>query len=218
MKKLSGLFLLAVLLTVGCNDESGLVNPLNDQLETELNKSSSRNRRDIQTPTTDDNVISTSDNNSEAISDPDWITIPQEGLEISTSKLVKGSEETLLDLNTSVQGGLFGNIQVNATLRFLRGSFEGERYVSMSINSEYGTASFSPSGTFDIPAIYNATIMGLDLSGINPDEIQFVYMDTDGKYYPIDVQHIYVEPQSGKLQVINAQIPHFSRYGWTRTK
>lgn len=60
----------------------------------------------------------------------------------------------------------------------------------MAISSEFGTATFSPSGSFDIPAIYNATIMGLDLSGIDPSDISFVYMAKDGKYYPIDVQHI----------------------------
>ena len=155
---------------------------------------------------------------SEGIANPNWITLPEEGLEISTSKWVNGADETLLDLNTSVQGGLFGNVQVNATLRFKRGSFDGSRYITMSINSKYGNASFSPSGTFDIPAIYNATIMGLDLSGINPEDIQFVYMAEDGLYYPIDVQNIFVEPQSGKLQVIEAKLPHFSRYGWVRTK
>lgn len=41
--------------------------------------------------------------------------------------------------------------------------------------------------------------MGLDLSDIDPSDISFVYMAIYGKYYPIDVQHILVGPQSGKL-------------------
>ena len=215
MKKGVLTLIAALVLIIGCSDESGLVNPLNN--EAEYQELSKRSRR-TSSPSTTTTTSSTTENNSEGISNPDWIVIPDEGMEISTSKWVNGADETLLDLNTSVQGGLFGNIQVNATLRFKRGAFEGSRYITMSINSKYGNATFSPSGTFDVPAIYNATIMGLDLTGINPDDIKFVYMGEDGLYYPIDVQSIYVEPQSGKLQVINAELSHFSRYGWVRTK
>ena len=190
---------------IGCQDDNSILEPTNElSFDNSLNKGRVILRSDSEI----------SSNNT---SEPNWITIPSSGLEKSTSKMVYGNDETLLDLNTSVQGGIFGCVQINATLRFKRGSFVGSRYITMSISSSYGTASFSPSGVFDKPAIYNSTIMGLDLSGINPDEVQFVYMGTDGKYYPIDVQHILVEPQSGKLQVINAEIPHFSRYGWTRT-
>lgn len=149
--------------------------------------------------------------------DPIWITLPNI-TEVSVSKMVNGADETLLDLNTSIHGGVFKNIQINATLRFKGGAFEGSRFVTIAISSEFGTATFSSSGSFDIPAIYNATIMGLDLSGIVPSDISFVYMAKDGKYYSIDVQHILVEPQSGKLQLINAELPHFSRYGWMRKK
>lgn len=211
MRKIAILILLSILFLIGCQDDNSILEPTNEI-------SNSLNKRRVKL---DDDKSSSENTDSDVTNntaEPNWITVPSSGLEISTSKWVNGTDETLLDLNTSVQGGIFGSIQINATLRFTRGSFVGSRFVTMSINSAYGTASFSPSGVFDKPAIYNSTIMGLDLSGINPDEIQFVYMGTDGKYYPIDVQHILVEPQSGKLQVINAEIPHFSRYGWTRTK
>ena len=213
MKKLAILILSALFLITGCQDDNSILEPNNNYASDELNK----RRRETTTDDYDQDTNTSESDYSSSSNEPDWLTIPSSGLEMVTSKMVNGSEETLLDLNTNIQGGIFGNIQINATLRFLRGAFEGSRYVTMSINSDYGTASFSPSGEFDIPAIYNSTIMGLDLSGINPDEIEFVYMGTDGKYYSIDVQNILVEPQSGKLQVINAKIPHFSRYGWTRT-
>ena len=39
-------------------------------------------------------------------------------------------------------------------------------------------------------------------------------MAPDGKYYKAKYQSIYVEKQSGKLQIINAELPHFSRWGF----
>ncbi len=82
------------------------------------------------------------------------------------------------------------------------------------INDQFGTASFSPSGTWAKPVIYNLTIMGVDLSNVDPSNVSFVYMAPDGKYYKAKYQSIYVEKQSGKLQIIDAQLPHFSRWGF----
>ena len=84
----------------------------------------------------------------------------------------------------------------------------------MSINDDFGAATFSPSGTWAKPVIYNLTIQGIDLSNVDPSKVTFVYMAPDGKYYKAKYQSIYVEKQSGKLQIINAQLPHFSRWGF----
>jgi hypothetical protein len=86
----------------------------------------------------------------------------------------------------------------------------------MSIDDEFGTATFSPSGTFSKPVIYNLTIMGLDLSNVNPSKVKFVYFSADGKYYQPKYKHLFVEKQSGKLQINDAELPHFSRFGFTR--
>jgi len=151
---------------------------------------------------------------------PDWIVLPAqsdlsvEG-DISVSKMVKGNEETLLEINTGYQSGNRW-IQITANARFQRNSFSGQRYITMSVNDQYGTATFSPSGTFSKPVIYNLTIMGLDLSGVNPSKVKFVYFSSNGSYYQPKYKYLYVEKQSGKLQINDAELPHFSRFGFTR--
>jgi hypothetical protein len=151
---------------------------------------------------------------------PDWIVLPArsdlsvEG-DVSVSKMVKGNEETLLEINTGYQSGNRW-IQITANARFQRNSFSGQRYITMSINDEFGTATFSPSGTFSKPVIYNLTIMGLDLSGVNPSKVKFVYFASNGNYYQPKYKYLYVEKQSGKLQINDAELPHFSRFGFTR--
>ena len=189
LKYLSMLMVLA-LFVVGCTDESNMVSPVNNSINTD-----------------------------EQVSNPNWITLPSSNdlalkKDISVGKTIYGDQESLLEINTGYAGGPFGWISITANARFQRYSFTGSRYVSMSVNDQFGTASFSPSGTWAKPVIYNLTIMGVDLSNVDPSKVSFVYMAPDGKYYKAKYQSIYVEKQSGKLQIINAELPHFSRWGF----
>lgn len=137
------------------------------------------------------------------------------GVTTTVSKLINGSDESLVEINTGYAGGPFGWVSITANARFQRNSFTGQKLVTMSVNDQFGEATFSPSGSFSKPVIYNLTIQGVDLSNVNPANVKFVYMADDGNYYVCQCQQIYVEKQSGKLQVINALLPHFSRYGFT---
>ncbi len=179
--------MLLSLLAIGCNQESNLVSP-------------------------QDTV-----NNSQVVSEPNWITLPvSQSLkkDVSVSRMLYGDQESLLEINTGYAGGPMGWISITANARFQRYSFTGQRYTTMSISDQFGTATFSPSGSFTKPVIYNLTIMGVDLSNVDPKTVTFVYMAEDGKYYKAAYDYIYVEKQSGKLQIVNAHLPHFSRYGF----
>ena len=186
------LSIIAILLVfvVGCTDESNMLSPVDSTI-----------------------------NNNEVVSNPNWITLPADvnqalKKDITVGKTIYGDQESLLEINTGYAGGPFGWISITANARFQRYSFTGQRYVTMSINDDFGAASFSPSGTWAKPVIYNLTIMGVDLSNVDPSKVSFVYMSPDGKYYKAKYQSIYVEKQSGKLQIISAELPHFSRWGF----
>ena len=88
--------------------------------------------------------------------------------------------------------------------------------MTIKIDEDDATTEFGPEGDFDKPVIFNLTYMGLDLSKIDPEEIDFVYIDDSGNITPIDYQGLQIEAQSGKLEVINAYLPHFSRYGFVK--
>ena len=189
LKYLSIIILLAVF-AAGCTDESNMLSPAD-----------------------------TSANNNEVVSNPNFINLlPANSLslkkDIAVSRTIYGDQESLLEINTGYAGGPFGWISITANARFLRYSFTGSRYVTMSINDDLGAASFSPSGTWALPVIYNLTIQGIDLSNVDPSKVSFVYMAPDGNYYKAKYQSLYVEKQSGKIQLINAQLPHFSRWGF----
>jgi hypothetical protein len=154
------------------------------------------------------------------IEEPNWIAIPGfENLSLEKSftvgKTIYGNQESLLEINRGYACGPHGWVSITANARFQRYSFFGQRYVTMTVNDRFGTSIFNPSVTLTKPVIYNLTITGMDLRKIDPDEVRFVYMGPDGKYYDVKYESLFVEKQSGKLQVINAELEHFSRYGFT---
>lgn len=184
MKQLLSITAIFLMFFVGCSKDVNINSPIEDQAE-----------------------------------EPNWIVLPTHNhqsieKDASVSKMVIGSAETLLEINTGYAGGPHGWVSITANARFQRNSFSGQRYITMTVNDQFGTATFSPSGSFLKPVIYNLTIMGVDLSNVDPVKVKFVYLSPDGKYYTPKYQSIYVEKQSGKLQIINAQLPHFSRYGF----
>ena len=187
MKQLLSIAAVIMVLFVGCSKDVNVNSPIVDQVE-----------------------------------QPSWITLPAHNnqsieADASVSKMVYGSDETLLEINTGYAGGKHGWVSITANARFQRNSFTGSRYITMTVNDQFGTATFSPSGTFVKPVIYNLTIMGVDLTGVTPSKVSFVYMASNGKYYKPVYDKIFVEVQSGKLQITNAQLPHFSRYGFVRS-
>jgi len=186
---ISALFVITLLILTGCekNGSDQIVSPQNKSLGTKIQ--------------------------------PDWIVLPAPynksmKKDISVSQLIDGSDESLLEINTGYAGGSFGWVSITANARFQRNSFSGQRLVSMSISDQFDTATFSPSGTFTKPVIYNLTIIGLDLRNVDPSTVTFVYAADDGTYYAAKYDKLYIDVKAGKLQVINAQLPHFSRYAF----
>ena len=61
---------------------------------------------------------------------------------------------------------------------------------------------------------YTYKIYGLDLTGVNPNTLDFVYIDAIGNMYAVDYEYVEMDLNTGMLKVKNAILPHFSRYGF----
>ena len=86
----------------------------------------------------------------------------------------------------------------------------------MVIDDINGTVTYSPSMNFDKPAILDLKFEGVDLTGVNRDSVDFVYIDYDGLFNPVEYKEIKVDVAKGVLELVDGLIPHFSRYGWGR--
>jgi WD40 repeat protein len=76
------------------------------------------------------------------------------------------------------------------------------------------SVTFGPHGTiFNQPAILNLTAHGVDFSGVDPNAINIYYDNQEtGVWEPMERDDLIIDVNAGTIQVINAQLPHFSRY------
>lgn len=75
---------------------------------------------------------------------------------------------------------------------------------------------FGPTMDFAPAANFSITFKGVDLSGIDEENVKFVYIDTGGVTQVVDCRKIIVNKGRGMIGVVGAKITHFSRYGFTR--
>jgi len=95
-------------------------------------------------------------------------------------------------------------------------SFQDIRNITMQVGGDQAAVEFYPSMTFSQPVILNFTITGLDLSGINPQNVGFFYIESNGNLTPTQNDGVVVDVSSSTLKVINARLPHFSRWAYAR--
>ena len=68
----------------------------------------------------------------------------------------------------------------------------------MTADDEYCASTFQPGMSFSKSGIYNISYSGVDLSGVNPSTVRFVYLKNDGSLeYPLH-EGITVDFSSGK--------------------
>ncbi len=189
MRKLSYAAALLLLSFVGCMQESNVTGPINS---VEKNQA----KTIIMLP-------ERADVNVEAV--------------FSSSQNISGVNGGELHMVQSYQGsnGKTVNIDCKLTVPSNSSAFTDSRNITMQVSDQAGV-DFYPSMTFSQPVILNFTITGLDLNGIDPADVNFYYVDQNGSLAPTVNDGVSVDLATGTLTVVNAQLPHFSRWAYAR--
>ncbi|MDH3269409.1 MAG: hypothetical protein OEM46_11210 [Ignavibacteria bacterium] len=186
MKKLLILSLFSFLLFFGCNQDSEILTPVEEISDQEYKL--------ISLPT------------------------PTGGLSIETiytfSEEISGEQGGIFYNRFSYQGGPFGTVTVNSRLLFPENSFSGYADITKTYNTDYATMEYGPSMSFNVPVLCGLRFYGLDLSGVDPETVRFVYIANDGTIEDVAYESLSINVASGYLYVKNAQLNHFSRYGF----
>lgn len=143
-----------------------------------------------------------------------------EGLNVNAqytvSKVIDGSKGGMIYYGDLMQAQSGNTQQVYAACYFPAGAFSGTKTITMTLDTKTCTGTFSPSMTFNKPVSFSALFTGVNLSGYSQSQYTFVYYDKSGKKYVIGSSYLYFDPVKGVLGILNAQLPHFSRYGFVR--
>lgn len=146
------------------------------------------------------------------------ITLPTRdgmGVESQTySQYIDGANGGEFQRSYTYQNSSGQTIYQFANMDFLPGAFSGTKNISMTFNTGGAAMDFGPGMQFNADVEYTYVITGLDLTGINPNTLQFVYIDANGNMYAVEYDYVTMDTSTGMLKVKNAILPHFSRYGF----
>jgi len=184
MKYLINLALFSILFFSGCYEESGITSP--------VDSGSGHQLKLIQLPTSFN------------------------GLAVETitySKDINGNYGGEFSAQYSYQSNS-GTVSQYSTLVFDAGAFSGVKTITQTFNTGGAAMDFGPPMQFQATLKYTYKITGVDLSGVNPATLTFVYIDANGNMYPVNYESIEIDEATGMLKVVNAELPHFSRYGF----
>lgn len=188
MRKLTYLAALLLLSFVGCMQESNVTGPVNG---------------------TDNNQAKT------IIMLPERADFAVEGA-FTSSETIDGISGGEIHLVKSYQTSNGKTVNIDCRLTVPAGySFADFRDITMQVSDEAGV-DFFPSMTFDEPVILNYKITGLNLNGINPNNVGFYYVNPSGNLIPTVNDGVTVDVATGTLNVFNAKLPHFSRWAYAR--
>ena len=95
-------------------------------------------------------------------------------------------------------------------------AFQGMKTITATFDSVYAAIHFTPSMAFDSTLHLFQGFTGLDLTGMHTGTLDFVYMNDDGTIELIKEDGVQVIIPQGIVRVMNAELKHFSRYGWIR--
>jgi hypothetical protein len=132
-----------------------------------------------------------------------------------TFKLISGLIGGEIGLNAGYNGPN-GLVSINADLNIPSHAFLGLKLISYFINDQYAAVDFFPALTFNHSLTFDLTFTGLDLTGVNPDDVDFCYLDFFGHLHHVQYSQIVVDIPTGTLKVVGAKLEHFSRYIFAR--
>lgn len=170
------------------------------------------------------------------VNEINWVTLPRPDKNSLAKKFKRGSFIDIrkggkMKIDTWYYGGIHEWVEVWAEIKFDKKSikqgysfYEDVNYVfsdngkklwfTMEIDDETTTGTFTPHIMFDKPIELSMEFRGLDLTGMDPDKFEFVYIPegSDQAFVP-KYKKFKVDIDKGKITVHKAEIPHFSRYG-----
>ncbi len=149
-----------------------------------------------------------------------WITLPSPtGMSVNSisfthSELINGVVGGAVILKAEYDGGPFGKVKIDSKLKIKKNSFAGILDISTTCFPEEGLVEFGPLMVFEKDLEYTLEYEGIDLSGVNPETVKFVYIADDGSIVEAEHSGIDVDIEEGEIKVRAALISHFSRYGF----
>jgi hypothetical protein len=132
---------------------------------------------------------------------------------VSAQKWISKSNGGTLHMHYTATSG-YPRPEVVVDLKVPAWSIDYSKTISVTFDDAAGAELvFGPHGTqYGTPALLTVECKNFNLSGIDPNSLKFYYVNESGQWIEHPVHEIFVDVNAGVLRVVDAQIPHFSRY------
>ena len=204
MKSLISLAILATILLFGCVDDSS----------------------DLIAPDSQITQKSTS---------PNWVKLPGDkgkdfsvGSKFSAQELINGEDGGVINLNFKIKrpGHKFGDFEINTSVQVEEHSFSDneERLFTITLNPNNAYINITPSpNTLDKHIKVDWEIKGFDVSNINPNTFNFIYVGDGNEMLETSKDELTVDYKKHKIEVkkaiidptANGDTPDGAWYGFT---
>jgi hypothetical protein len=159
-----------------------------------------------------------------------FIGMPENSALADTTKFdlyydITGLNDYSIEFVRQFVGGPFGQYSISSKLLIQAGTIPSTDTLTclFSIDVLKTASIVSPlEQYFAHPLKLTITYLGIDLTGLDSTQVQFVYTNENNVLLPVTYDSVSVDPSTGKLEVINALIEfdpgHVAdgRYGWIR--
>jgi hypothetical protein len=108
------------------------------------------------------------------------------------------------------------SVLMKADLRIPAGAFKDKKTITLTVDKKYAQVHFYPSMVFIDTLKLCQSFEGVDLENYQTGTIDFVYIKDDGSIELVKKNGVQIIVPIGIVRVLNAKLLHFSRYGWVR--
>jgi hypothetical protein len=145
-----------------------------------------------------------------------WLQVSDNSMHVEgekvIAKVINGNSGGRIVINE-----LIGNIGISGSLTIPAGAYPGNQNISVSINDSWLYQVYNPSPfLFRNPLILDLKYTNVNLAGIDRDKVGFYFLSENGTYYKASYDSLIFELETGTIGIVNAKIPHFSRWGWAK--
>ncbi len=230
MKYIKILILLLLIFVTGCQDDSSILSPNDDFSNDNLLKGRPILNNDLDNfkIITNDDLIDEDENKDNL--DTDLLSKRENTLheKLRVRKTdVKTKHSKVLTINSEKGGKVYlkhkwkndknQNSKLTAVLDIPAGAFPGELTFEILFDLENYAVELYPSPyKFAKPLLLDLVFENVDLTNFDPDVFVFDYLD--GEQENIQYKSIDIQLDKNTVKVREAELNHFSRYGWTRTR
>lgn len=203
MKYKSIITILLFFIITACQDSSSILEPLNQEDQSILDKNLS------------ENIINLGNGNRYEIGKGKIKT--RRGViksKYSKNFIVNGDSGAVLFVRHSWRTKDGKKTKLRAKLTIPEGAFDGYLKFDMIFDLENYALELYPSPfTFNVPVLLDINFSNIDLSNVDTTNLEFTYLDGEEQ---MQYNAVSFNDKRSSLSVKGAVLHHFSRYGWTR--